>query len=263
MGFKGQWPYAWAPWGCYFRGKLVRSRCIIKDWYGFLSHLDNLAPKSTIQILRILVPRFSCVIVSQALDFDLPSLCEFYVFVSPLFVFHVANVFERIIMFHKSFAVRIAYGSMSLYIAILHNVFLLYYVDIFVSVYKIDRNSFWLGEVSVSVSFEKNTCFCYGFRYWQCISGSSLQTNASVVMQRNEDVWSIYLFLKYYFPSGLRHKWHCHLNPPWVEIGRLNKNKTTVIVFRDTEAFERTKSVSDPRWPWIVIIAGLTLAFRS
>ncbi|XP_029201215.2 transmembrane protein 180-like isoform X1 [Acropora millepora] len=49
-------------------------------------------------------------------------------------------------MFHKSFAVRIAYGSMSLYIAILHNVFLLYYVDIFVSVYKIDRNSFWLGE---------------------------------------------------------------------------------------------------------------------
>ena len=51
-------------------------------------------------------------------------------------------------MFHKSFAVRIAYGSMSLYVAILHNVFLLYYVDIFVSVYKIDRNSFWLGEVS-------------------------------------------------------------------------------------------------------------------
>lgn len=40
---------------------------------------------------------------------------------------------------------------MSLYIAILHNVFLLYYVDIFVSVYKIDRDSFWLGEVSVSV----------------------------------------------------------------------------------------------------------------
>lgn len=49
-------------------------------------------------------------------------------------------------MFHTSFAVRIAYGSMSLYVAILHNVFLLYYVDIFVSVYKIDRNSFWLGE---------------------------------------------------------------------------------------------------------------------
>lgn len=51
-------------------------------------------------------------------------------------------------MFHEALSVRIAYGSMSLFIAILHNVFLLYYVDIFVSVYKIDRNSFWLGEVS-------------------------------------------------------------------------------------------------------------------
>lgn len=49
-------------------------------------------------------------------------------------------------MYHRTLAVRLAYGSMSLFIAILHNVFLLYYVDIFVSVYKIDRNSFWLGE---------------------------------------------------------------------------------------------------------------------
>jgi len=54
-------------------------------------------------------------------------------------------------MYHKSVAVRLAYGSMSLFIAILHNVFLLYYVDIFVSVYKIDRNSFWLGEVGAFV----------------------------------------------------------------------------------------------------------------
>ena len=52
-------------------------------------------------------------------------------------------------MYHRILAVRLAYGSMSLFIAILHNVFLLYYVDIFVSVYKIDRNSFWLGEVRI------------------------------------------------------------------------------------------------------------------
>lgn len=58
-------------------------------------------------------------------------------------------------MYHKSVAVRLAYGSMSLFIAILHNVFLLYYVDIFVSVYKIDRNSFWLGEVGVFVFVSK------------------------------------------------------------------------------------------------------------
>lgn len=38
------------------------------------------------------------------------------------------------------------YGSISFFTSILHNVFLLYHVDIFVSVYKIDKMSFWLGE---------------------------------------------------------------------------------------------------------------------
>ncbi|KGL74348.1 Transmembrane protein 180, partial [Tinamus guttatus] len=38
------------------------------------------------------------------------------------------------------------YGSLSLFVSILHNVFLLYYVDTFVSVYKIDKLSFWVGE---------------------------------------------------------------------------------------------------------------------
>lgn len=41
----------------------------------------------------------------------------------------------------------VVYGSLSLFISILHNVFLLYYVDTFVSVYKIDKLSFWIGEV--------------------------------------------------------------------------------------------------------------------
>ena len=35
---------------------------------------------------------------------------------------------------------------MALYSAILHNVFLLYHVETFVSVYKIDKTSFWIGE---------------------------------------------------------------------------------------------------------------------
>ncbi|XP_041368158.1 transmembrane protein 180-like [Gigantopelta aegis] len=39
------------------------------------------------------------------------------------------------------------YGSMAFYITILNNVFLLYHVDMFVSVYKIDKLSFWIGEV--------------------------------------------------------------------------------------------------------------------
>ncbi|KAL4231139.1 Transmembrane protein 180 [Mactra antiquata] len=41
----------------------------------------------------------------------------------------------------------IAYGSLSLFTTIVHNVFLLYHVDIFVSVYKIDKASFWIGEI--------------------------------------------------------------------------------------------------------------------
>ncbi|XP_067858184.1 transmembrane protein 180 [Heptranchias perlo] len=40
----------------------------------------------------------------------------------------------------------VLYGSLSLFVSILHNVFLLYYVDTFVSVYKIDKVSFWIGE---------------------------------------------------------------------------------------------------------------------
>lgn len=38
------------------------------------------------------------------------------------------------------------YGSLALFISILHNVFLLYYVDTFVSVYKINKVAFWVGE---------------------------------------------------------------------------------------------------------------------
>uniref|UniRef100_A0A2K6N1J3 Major facilitator superfamily domain containing 13A n=1 Tax=Rhinopithecus bieti TaxID=61621 RepID=A0A2K6N1J3_RHIBE len=38
------------------------------------------------------------------------------------------------------------YGSLALFTTILHNVFLLYYVDTFVSVYKINKMAFWVGE---------------------------------------------------------------------------------------------------------------------
>ncbi|XP_021101200.1 transmembrane protein 180 isoform X2 [Heterocephalus glaber] len=38
------------------------------------------------------------------------------------------------------------YGSLALFTSILHNVFLLYYVDTFVSVYKINKTAFWVGE---------------------------------------------------------------------------------------------------------------------
>lgn len=41
----------------------------------------------------------------------------------------------------------VVYGSLALFISVLHNVFLLYYVDTFVSVYKINKAAFWVGEV--------------------------------------------------------------------------------------------------------------------
>uniref|UniRef100_A0A2I2Y2C5 Major facilitator superfamily domain containing 13A n=1 Tax=Gorilla gorilla gorilla TaxID=9595 RepID=A0A2I2Y2C5_GORGO len=40
----------------------------------------------------------------------------------------------------------VVYGSLALFTTILHNVFLLYYVDTFVSVYKINKIAFWVGE---------------------------------------------------------------------------------------------------------------------
>ena len=38
------------------------------------------------------------------------------------------------------------YGSIALFSAILHNMFLLYHIETFVSIYKIDKMSFWVGE---------------------------------------------------------------------------------------------------------------------
>jgi Na+/melibiose symporter-like transporter len=43
-------------------------------------------------------------------------------------------------------ALEIWYGSLTLFTSILHNVFLLYHVEVFVSIYKIDKTSFWIGE---------------------------------------------------------------------------------------------------------------------
>eukprot|EP00066_Takifugu_rubripes_P000493 XP_003961072.1 PREDICTED: transmembrane protein 180 [Takifugu rubripes] len=45
-----------------------------------------------------------------------------------------------------TFSTAVLYGSLALFTSILHNVFLLYYVETFVSVYKIDKVSFWVGE---------------------------------------------------------------------------------------------------------------------
>lgn len=43
---------------------------------------------------------------------------------------------------------RTAYGGIALFISLLNNIFLLFYVDTFVNIYKIDSTSFWIGEVN-------------------------------------------------------------------------------------------------------------------
>lgn len=48
--------------------------------------------------------------------------------------------------YHVSIPLELCYGSMAFFSTVLHNIFLLYHVDIFVSVYKIDKFSFWIGE---------------------------------------------------------------------------------------------------------------------
>jgi len=48
----------------------------------------------------------------------------------------------------KDLTLRIrGYGLLSFFLALIHNIFLLYHVDVYVYSYKIDKNSFWLGEV--------------------------------------------------------------------------------------------------------------------
>lgn len=63
---------------------------------------------------------------------------------------------SQMLAYLSSLPITVVYGSLSLFISILHNVFLLYYVDTFVSVYKIDKLSFWIGEVG----FELRELMC-------------------------------------------------------------------------------------------------------
>lgn len=43
--------------------------------------------------------------------------------------------------------ISLYYGSISFFITILQNIYLLYHVDVYLSVYKIDKFSFWFGEI--------------------------------------------------------------------------------------------------------------------
>ena len=74
---------------------------------------------------------------------------------------------------------------MTLYITVLNNVFLLYYVDMFVSVYKIDKLSFWIGEVIFLAWNSFNDPLFGWMSDRKYLSGSStFNTGSAVILQR-------------------------------------------------------------------------------
>ncbi|KAK6178037.1 hypothetical protein SNE40_012876 [Patella caerulea] len=77
----------------------------------------------------------------------------------------------------------ICYGSMSFFITIVHNIFLLYHVEIFVSVYRIDKTSFWIGE---TIFLIWNSCNdpLFGWMSDSKYLNTSAQKGNDVVLQR-------------------------------------------------------------------------------
>jgi len=76
------------------------------------------------------------------------------------------------------------YGSISLFSAILHNIFLLYHVETFVSVYKIDKMSFWIGEVIFLVWNSCNDPLFGWISDRSLLTKSKAHSNEQVVMKR-------------------------------------------------------------------------------
>lgn len=92
--------------------------------------------------------------------------------------------------------VDIAYGSLSLFTTIVHNVFLLYHVDMFVSVYKIDQTSFWIGEMIFLVWNSLNDPVFGWMSDKRYLSSKNKQFGAASIVQQRIDAlrWTGPLF---------------------------------------------------------------------
>lgn len=81
----------------------------------------------------------------------------------------------------------VSYGLLSLFTTILHNIFLLYHVDMFVSVYKIDKVSFWIGETVFLIWNSFNDPLFGWLSDYQYLSQSP---TASATTPQNSSSWT-------------------------------------------------------------------------
>lgn len=108
------------------------------------------------------------------------------------------------------------YGSMALFLSIAHNVFLLYYVDMFVNVYKIDKASFWIGEVTFLIWNSINDPL-FGWLsdkklLWQDRNGERQENQLEIVSVRVKSLqrtgplfaFSFLLFWVHWLPTALQ-----------------------------------------------------------
>lgn len=115
-------------------------------------------------------------------------------------------------MFRHLVTLEYCYGSMAFFLTILHNIFLLYHVDLFVSVYKIDKTSFWIGETIFLIWNSLNDPLFGWFSDKQYLSSSKkdsehpshameIVTNRLRALMYNGPLFSI-SFVLFWFPWG-------------------------------------------------------------
>lgn len=105
-----------------------------------------------------------------------------------------------------------AYGSLALFLSILHNIFLLYHIETFVSIYKIDRSAFWIGETIFLLWNSLNDPLFGWISDKQFLSTKISSSGATVIMHRivalgkSGPLFSLafLLFWFLWFPAGLQ-----------------------------------------------------------
>jgi len=83
-----------------------------------------------------------------------------------------------------NYKLGICYGSIALFNTMLHNIFLLYHVEMFVSIYKIDKMSFWIGEVVFLVWNSVNDPLFGWLSDRKYLSSDNKVEHCDVVLQR-------------------------------------------------------------------------------